>query len=117
MSKGASVAMQAVWLITGQPEDAWSHLGNDRRLRRYIVETGEQYRARLERAIEIWEAGGSQECLEEQLAAAGYEEAQVHSPLDWGRTPLDWPTQHWVFIPRQSHLDGSPFHLCGAGVP
>jgi hypothetical protein len=116
MSMGASLAMQGVWLINGQPPDALPHLGNDRRLRRYIVETDEDYRARLERAVEIWESGGAAPCIIGELNSASYEESQVHSPLDWVRTPLDWPSQIWVFLPRQAHLDGTPFHFCGAGV-
>ena len=116
LASGSSLAVQALWLIAGQPTDVLSHLGADRRLRKYISETLEQYRARLEQAVEIWESGGTAACIEGQLDAAGYAGASVHSPLDWGRSPLDWPSQIWAFLPREAHLSGEPFHRAGAGV-
>lgn len=116
MAEGASIAMQALWLIPGQPEDNFGYAGAHKGLFRYIAETAEQYRARLENAVALWEQGGSEELLEGQLAAAGYVGSSMHSPLDWGRSPLNWPTQIWGVLPREAHLDGSPYHRAGAGV-
>lgn len=117
MATGASLVVQALWLIAGQPADALSYQGSDKRLRRYLAESDDDYRARLERALEIWEIGGTADCIEGELDWAGYAGATVHSPRDWTRTPLDHITQFWVYLPLNSHLDGAPGEgaLCGLG--
>lgn len=114
--EGAARALQAVYLIAGQPGDALPLQGEERRLRRYIAETLEAYRTRLASFMTIWEAGGSHDCIAGQYEAAGYEDAEVHSPLDWNRAPLNWPSEIWPYLPRSGLVDGSPFHLCGSGV-
>lgn len=111
---GSATAVQALWLIAGQPGDVLSYQGGDRRLRRYIAETDDDdYRERLGRALEIWEEGGTASCLLDQLDSAGYENAEIHTPRDWGRSPLNHISQFWAFLPFASHADGSPFFLCG----
>lgn len=123
IAEGASLVIQSVWLIAGQPADALSYIGSDKRLRRYLVETDEQYRARIDvdpltfvdRGIEIWEKGGSNDCLEEQLEAAGYAGGRIFSPRDWDRPPHNHITQFWAFLPFTSHADGTPFHRAGDG--
>ncbi len=116
VAEAASYAIQALWLIKGQPEDDLNYAGAYKSLFRYISETAEQYRQRLENAVALWETGGSEDLLEGQYAAAGYVGTTLHSPLDWGRSPLNWPTQIWGFLPREAHLDGSLFHRAGAGA-
>lgn len=115
IAQGASLVVQSVWLIAGQPADALGYQGSDKRLRRYIVESDDDYRERLEQAFEIWAIGGTAECILGQLEAAGYQDAEIHTPRDWGRSPLNHITQIWAFLPHASHADGSPFSLCGDG--
>jgi hypothetical protein len=114
--EGAARALQAFYLIAGQPGDALPLQGEERRLRRYIRETTEQYRTRLAQFMTIWESAGNDDGIEGQYEAAGYVGAEVHSPLDWNRSPLDWPSEFWVYLPRAGLVDGSAFHFCGAGV-
>lgn len=114
--EGAARALQAFYLIAGQPTDALPLQGEERRLRRYIRETSEQYRARLAQFMTIWESAGNAACIEGQYEAAGYVGAEVHSPLDWARSPDDWPSEFWVYLARAGLLDGSGFHFCGGGV-
>lgn len=124
IAEGASLVVQSVWLIAGQAADVLGYQGAERRLLRYLVETDEQYRTRLqadplafiENGIEIWEKAGSVDCLEEQFEAAGYTGARVFSPHDWGRTPLNHITQFWVYLPFSSHADGTSFARCGDGT-
>jgi hypothetical protein len=113
---GAATAVQALWLIAGQPSDVLGYQGSDRRLRRYLAEDDEGYRERLGRALEIWESSGTADCLLGELGAAGYESAAVYSPREWDRTPLNHITQIWAFLPFASHADGSSFFLCGGGA-
>ena len=113
IAEGMSLVVESVWLIAGQPNDVLKYQGAERRLRQYLAETADQYRARLERAVEIWESGGSTGCIEGELESAGYEGAEVHSPRDWARSPLNHITQFWVYLPFASHADGSTFTLCG----
>jgi hypothetical protein len=116
IAEGASLAIEAFWLIAGQPPDVLTYQGGDKRLRKYLAETFDQYRARLERAVEIWEIGGTEECTEDELTSAGYVGASVRSPLNWTRTPLNWWSEFWIFLPFSSHADGSPVTLCGSGA-
>jgi hypothetical protein len=116
IAEGVSLVAESVWLIAGQPNDVLKYQGSDRRLRRYLAETDNDYRARLERAVEIWESAGTGACIEDELDSASYEDAEVHSPRDWGRSPVDHITQFWIYLPFASHADGSEFFECGAGL-
>lgn len=128
IADGGTNAVKSPWLtlLTQQPIDALPVIADERKLFRYLVETDEQWQARLDRAWEIWEAGGSENEIEAQLAAAGYV-AELHSPVDWNRSPVDWPSQFWVLL-----TDPGPFgaaaivgepttiagqHLCGVSGP
>lgn len=117
-AQGASEAVLSPLLTrVEQPPDALPVIADERNLAKYIAENDLQWQARLQSAWEIWEKGGSLSLIEEQLAAAGYTGASVHSPLDWGRSPLDWPSQFWIFLPADAH-DGifGDASVCGVAV-
>jgi hypothetical protein len=126
IAEGATLSAQSPWLSLGpeQPLDALPVQSDERNLFRYLNETDQQWQARLLRAWEIWDRGGAEVELDAQLLAAGYE-AEQHSPVDWTRTPLNWPSQFWLLL-----TDPGPFgppelagaaiagqHLCGVSGP
>lgn len=77
------------------PTDALAFHGNDRLLERYPAESDAMYRARLERAFEVWSGAGTYSGVIGALAAAGFD-AQVFdvwtAPSWWaGTTGRAWP--------------------------
>lgn len=104
LTEGASEAVVAPLLTQAdQPVDALPVIADERKLARYIDETNVSWQQRLLAAWDIWEAGGSGSEIENQLEAAGYEDSEVHSPVDWGRTPIPWESQFWIYLPEEAH--------------
>lgn len=128
-ARGASDAVLSPLLTrVEQPPDALPPIAEERNLAKYIAEGDLAWQARLLTAWDIWEQGGSETVIESQLAAAGYTGASVQSPLTWGRTPLNYPSQFWIFLPLAAHaglFSAGPIagaaiagqHLCGITGP
>jgi hypothetical protein len=128
-AQGASEAVLAPLLTRPQqPPDALPVIANERGLAKYIVEDDLDWQTRLLSAWDLWENGGSETLIELQLNTAGYVGAVVESPLTWGRSPVDWPSQFWIYLPQGAHnglFSSAPIagvaiagqHLCGITGP
>jgi hypothetical protein len=104
LAQGASEGVIAPLLTTpDQPVDALPPIAEERNLAKYLDETNVAWQARLLAAWDIWEQGGSATEIQNELEAAGYTGAEIHSPIDWGRTPIPWESQFWVFLPEGAH--------------
>lgn len=89
-----------------QPDDILPDIGTERgSMFRYPVETAEQYRARLQNAIEIWDYAATEQCVCSQLAIAGIPGCRIVLHEDRvGPRGEDPPylSQYWISIPRSS---------------
>lgn len=104
VAQGSSEAVLSALLTRPeQPVDALPVIADERKLPKYIDETVEDWQARLLAGWDIWERGGSGTEIVNQLEAAGYAGTEVHSPIDWGRSPIPWESQFWIFLPEDSH--------------
>lgn len=126
LADGVTQAIKSPWISLGleQPVDAVPVLADERKLPRYLIETPEQWQARVDDVWDIWGAGGAEPEIAAQYAAAGYP-ATIYSPLDWNRSPFDWWSQFWILITAAgpfgppavagSAVEGQ--HLCGVSGP
>lgn len=92
ISQATSEALFSRNLRTGNfehgPDDALVPIGNERLLPRYPNETNDGYRARLADAWNLWGNAGDETGIVDQLAAAGYPNAFVETPITASITSL-----------------------------
>lgn len=94
-------------LVAVAPVDALGYDGNERNLPRYPGDTDETYRARLQRAWELWQQAGTRPGLLAVLDALGFANAAIHTardPIPPGESswppdgdPSNW-SRFWVFL-------------------
>jgi hypothetical protein len=106
LADGLRLALRMPWLLDEEsPDDILPLIGKERRMPAYPAETPAQYRLRLWRAWDAYAYAGSEFCLTDQLAAAGYPNCQViyypARPGPNGQSPY-W-SQFWIRFPEGSH--------------
>ncbi|MCC5911311.1 MAG: hypothetical protein JJT76_12820 [Clostridiaceae bacterium] len=85
--KEAAYRARRAWYIRTCSEDALYERGEERKLRRYPGESLEQYKNRLNSAIEIYSEGGTIPGMQRLLERLGYPDADIHELYKDGDVP------------------------------
>jgi len=101
----ASMRMHCL-LDTAAPADELPLHGSERRMPRYPAETDAQYTQRLHGAWDVYRFAGGRQAIIDQLAAAGYADAEIVVNAEWvSPYPYDednW-SRFWVILPVTGH--------------
>ena len=98
LAEGARLALLSAWAAESEcPDDVLPYLGSEVRLPRYRNESAAEYRARILRAFEIYDFAGTPACINDQLAAAGYNGVVLFRPNEPGpNNEPTYRTQFWL---------------------
>jgi hypothetical protein len=111
-------AVRRAWFVLTSPESGLELLGEERRLHRLPGEGVEAYRARLLKAFETWQAGGTDAGIEAALALVGLPDADVEqvlfstpwrfdSSVRFDGTATFAGQPHWAWFDVSAEMPGS----------
>ncbi len=90
------------------PADALPYTGAESNMPGYATELPAAYKARLQDRWNLWLRGGNEYAITHQLELFGFPDAEIKTPLNWSRYPVNYWSQFWVYVPFGSHSFTAP---------